>query len=130
MTAVFNLCAVTYERLTAIVLPMETRLTIFSCKIVMACAWVGGFTLAVPLAVYRTYKVSRRQYFLSAILQTVKMGSIVSTGKGMEKLCGNFLHGKHNRIAHILACSYRYDRMVSTLCNDNLLFGNILEGKL
>ncbi|KAG4073963.1 hypothetical protein HA402_014168 [Bradysia odoriphaga] len=56
MTAVFNLCAVTYERLTAIVLPMETRLTIFSCKIVMACAWVGGFTLAVPLAVYRTYK--------------------------------------------------------------------------
>lgn len=58
MTAVFNLCAVTYERLTAIVLPMETRLTIFGTKIVMACAWVAGFTLAVPLAVYRTYRVS------------------------------------------------------------------------
>lgn len=57
ITAVFNLCAVTYERLTAIVLPTETRLTIFGTKIVMACTWVGGFTLAVPLAVYRTYRV-------------------------------------------------------------------------
>lgn len=61
ITAVFNLCAVTYERLTAIVLPMETRLTIFGTKIVMACTWVGGFTLAVPLAVYRTYRV--REFF-------------------------------------------------------------------
>lgn len=59
ITAVFNLCAVTYERLTAIVLPMETRLTIFGTKIVMACTWVAGFTLAVPLAVYRTYRVSK-----------------------------------------------------------------------
>lgn len=62
ITAVFNLCAVTYERLTAIVLPMETRLTIFGTKIVMACTWVGGFSLAVPLAVYRTYRVSGREY--------------------------------------------------------------------
>ncbi len=85
MTAVFNLCAVTYERLTAIVLPMETRLTIFGTKIVMACAWVGGFTLAVPLAVYRTYRVSTCERFSRLI------NNWITTGKGVERLSGNFL---------------------------------------
>lgn len=81
ITAVFNLCAVTYERLTAIVLPMETRLTIFGTKIVMACTWVLGFTLAVPLAVYRTYMVGIR---VNYVAQNI---NIILIGERMEKFC-------------------------------------------
>lgn len=57
----------------------------------------------------------------------LRIGSF-ATGKRMEKLCRNFLQGKHNRIAHILARSNCNDRMVSPLCNGYLLFGDILEG--
>lgn len=124
ITAVFNLCAVTYERLTAIVLPMETRLTIFGTKIVMACTWVGGFTLAVPLAVYRTYRV--RAFFTVKLMKI----NLILIGKRMEKLLRNLLQGKHDGATYILACSYNNHCMVSALCNDYLLFSNILEGKL
>ncbi|KAJ6647125.1 Cholecystokinin receptor type A, partial [Pseudolycoriella hygida] len=50
--------------LQAIVLPTETRLTMFGTKMVMACTWIAGFTIAVPLAVYRTYKERAWKNFL------------------------------------------------------------------
>ena len=56
ITAVLNLCAVSYDRLTAIVLPMETRLTVRGAKIVMLLTWVAGFALSIPLALYRIYR--------------------------------------------------------------------------
>lgn len=61
VTAVFNLCAVSYDRLTAIVLPTETRLTVRGAKIVMATSWVVGGISATPLAIFRFYRVSARQ---------------------------------------------------------------------
>lgn len=57
VTAVFNLCAVSYDRLTAIVLPTETRLTVRGAKIVMVLTWVTGGVFATPLAIFRFYKV-------------------------------------------------------------------------
>lgn len=57
VTAVFNLCAVSYDRLTAIVLPTETRLNIRGAKIVMVLTWLAGGVFAAPLAIFRFYKV-------------------------------------------------------------------------
>lgn len=59
VTAVFNLCAVSYDRLTAIVLPTETRLTVRGAKIVMTASWVVGGISAIPLAIFRFYRVSK-----------------------------------------------------------------------
>lgn len=57
ITGVLNLCAVSYDRLTAIVLPQETRLTIMGAKFVMLTTWIVGFIFAIPLIIFRTYKV-------------------------------------------------------------------------
>ncbi|XP_022224654.2 neuropeptide Y receptor type 2 [Drosophila obscura] len=57
ITAVLNLSVVSYDRLTAIVLPRETRLTVRGAQIVIVCTWIGGVLLASPLALYRAYRV-------------------------------------------------------------------------
>ncbi|KAH8321773.1 hypothetical protein KR067_000747 [Drosophila pandora] len=57
ITAVLNLSAVSYDRLTAIVLPRETRLTMIGAQIVVVSTWISGILLASPLAFYRSYKV-------------------------------------------------------------------------
>lgn len=58
ITAVLSLCAVSYDRLTAIVLPMESRVTMRGAKIVIWISWLTGFLLSTPLAIYRTYRVN------------------------------------------------------------------------
>lgn len=60
ITAVLNLCAVSYDRLTAIVLPRESRITMRGAKIIMVFTWLTGFTLAMPLAIYRNYRVRKK----------------------------------------------------------------------
>ncbi|XP_075167535.1 neuropeptide FF receptor 2 [Haematobia irritans] len=57
ITAVLNLSVVSYDRLTAIVLPSETRLTMRGAKIVICLTWLSGILIALPLAIYRSYKV-------------------------------------------------------------------------
>lgn len=57
ITAVLNLSVVSYDRLTAIVLPSETRLTMRGAKIVILITWLAGILIALPLAIYRSYKV-------------------------------------------------------------------------
>lgn len=57
ITAVLSLCAVSYDRLTAIVLPQETRLTMRGAKIVIMATWLVGFGLSIPLAIFRNYRV-------------------------------------------------------------------------
>ncbi|XP_055856553.1 neuropeptide FF receptor 2 [Episyrphus balteatus] len=57
ITAVLNLSGVSYDRLTAIVLPLEARLTIKGAKVVMVVTWLIGFVIATPLAIFRIYKV-------------------------------------------------------------------------
>lgn len=58
LTAVFNMCVVSYDRLTAIVLPMEKRITMRSAKMAMFLTWMVGLMVSIPFAVYRNYKVS------------------------------------------------------------------------
>lgn len=60
ITAVLSLSAVSYDRLTAIVLPQETRLTKRGAKLVIAATWVLGPGLSIPLIVFRHYRVSAR----------------------------------------------------------------------
>lgn len=57
LTAVLNLCVVSYDRLTAIVLPMEKRITMRGAKMTMLLTWIVGLTISIPFAVYRNYKV-------------------------------------------------------------------------
>ncbi|GAB0090852.1 neuropeptide FF receptor 2 [Sergentomyia squamirostris] len=57
LTAVMNLVAVSYDRLTAIVLPQEARLTLRGSQIVLCLTWVFGISLSLPLMIYRQYRV-------------------------------------------------------------------------
>lgn len=57
LTAVFNLCVVSCDRLTAIVLPMEKRITMRGAKMSILFTWMMGLTISIPFAVYRNYKV-------------------------------------------------------------------------
>ncbi|XP_059622424.1 neuropeptide FF receptor 2 [Phlebotomus argentipes] len=57
LTAVMNLVAVSYDRLTAIVLPQEARLTIKGARIVLCLTWLFGVCLSLPLLIYRQYRV-------------------------------------------------------------------------
>lgn len=56
ITAILNLCAISYDRLTAIVLPLETRLSLKATKCVMILIWIAGIFIASPLFIYRNYE--------------------------------------------------------------------------
>lgn len=64
VTSVLNLCAVSYDRLTAIVLPTETRFTVRGAKLVMVGTWLAGAAFATPLAIFRFYRVSGWSFFV------------------------------------------------------------------
>lgn len=57
ITGVLNLCAVSYDRLTAIVLPRESRITVRVARIIMCLTWLAGLAIGVPFTIYRNYKV-------------------------------------------------------------------------
>jgi uncharacterized membrane protein YgdD (TMEM256/DUF423 family) len=59
-TGVLNLVAVSYDRLTAIVKPLEARLTVRGAHILMASTWVTGVILGLPLVFFRMYRVRIR----------------------------------------------------------------------
>lgn len=52
------MCVCSYDRLTAIVLPMEKRITMRSAKMTMFLTWMVGLSISIPFAIYRNYKVS------------------------------------------------------------------------
>lgn len=58
IAAVLNLCAVSYDRLKAIVMPLEGRITIRGAKRLMLVTWLASLVIAAPFAYYRKYKVS------------------------------------------------------------------------
>lgn len=57
ITGVLNLCAVSYDRLTAIVLPKESRITVRVARLIMCFTWLAGVAIGVPFTIYRNYKV-------------------------------------------------------------------------
>jgi hypothetical protein len=59
-TGVLNLVVVSYDRLTAIMTPLEARLTVRGAHIVMASTWVTGVILGLPLVFFRMYRVRFR----------------------------------------------------------------------
>lgn len=62
-TGVLNLVAVSYDRLTAIVMPLEARLTVRGAHIVMASTWVTGVILGLPLIFFRMYRERKWRNF-------------------------------------------------------------------
>ncbi|XP_049850582.1 neuropeptide Y receptor type 2 isoform X2 [Schistocerca gregaria] len=64
LTAVLNLCIVSYDRLTAITLPPEAKLTHNATKVIMAVTWASGFLIALPLIIFRNYKERQWKNFL------------------------------------------------------------------
>jgi hypothetical protein len=59
-TGVLNLVAVSYDRLTAIMTPLEVRMTVHGAHIVMASTWVTGVILGLPPVFFRMYRVRFR----------------------------------------------------------------------
>ncbi|XP_055532753.1 somatostatin receptor type 5-like [Wyeomyia smithii] len=64
ITSVLCLCAISYDRLTAIVLPKKSRLNIRGVSVLIFCTWFGGFLLALPLTIFRQYKERQWNNFL------------------------------------------------------------------
>nr|XP_023026326.1 mu-type opioid receptor [Leptinotarsa decemlineata] len=64
IASVISMSAITYDRLTAIVLPTETRINRKGAKIVMLITWIVGISLSVPIYLLRTYKERRWLDFL------------------------------------------------------------------
>ncbi|XP_044269870.1 substance-K receptor isoform X2 [Tribolium madens] len=56
LASVISVTAISYDRLTAIVLPQESKLTKRGAKIVMAATWLTGILLSTPFYIYRSYK--------------------------------------------------------------------------
>lgn len=74
ITSVVSMSAITYDRLTAIVLPQETRLSKNGAKIVMTITWILGVILSIPISLYRTYKVKHLNIFGKQITEKKKTG--------------------------------------------------------
>lgn len=66
IASVICICGISYDRLTVIVLPEETRFTRRGAKIMGVVAWSIGFLVSLPLFFYRTYKV-RQQFSILKI---------------------------------------------------------------
>ncbi|XP_066996247.2 substance-K receptor-like [Anabrus simplex] len=64
MTAVLNVVAVSYDRLTVITLPREARLSPYGTHIIIIGSWCVGLIVAIPLVIYRTYKERQWKNFL------------------------------------------------------------------
>ncbi|XP_019530544.3 QRFP-like peptide receptor isoform X1 [Aedes albopictus] len=64
ITSVLCLCGISYDRLTAIVFPKKSRLTMRGVTIIIACAWIVGLVLALPLTIYRNYKERQWKNYL------------------------------------------------------------------
>lgn len=58
LASVISMSAVTYDRLTAIVLPTETRIDKMKSKIVICSTWIIALILSAPLAIFREYRVN------------------------------------------------------------------------
>lgn len=66
ITAVITLCFISYDRLTAIAFPMETRLNFRTAKYVIIASWIGGIILSSPLAIFRNYQERQWRNFLES----------------------------------------------------------------
>ncbi|CAH1274885.1 unnamed protein product [Diabrotica balteata] len=64
IASVVSMSAVTYDRLTAIVLPRETRITKKGAKTLIALMWIFGLLLSLPMVFNRTYKERKWLNFL------------------------------------------------------------------
>ncbi|XP_040169372.1 neuropeptide FF receptor 2-like isoform X1 [Anopheles arabiensis] len=64
ITSVLCLCAISYDRLTAIVFPKRSRLTKRGAVGLIVACWVGGFLLALPLSLHRAYRERQWKNYL------------------------------------------------------------------
>ncbi|XP_052870914.1 neuropeptide Y receptor type 1-like [Anopheles cruzii] len=61
VTSVLSMCVISYDRLSAVVLSSGTRLKGRGTAAAIAFCWVAGFSIALPLLLYRHFKVRRWQ---------------------------------------------------------------------
>ncbi|XP_063228989.1 substance-P receptor isoform X3 [Bacillus rossius redtenbacheri] len=59
LTGVLNLVVISYDRLMAVVQPLEARLTVRATCYIMAATWLTGVALGAPLVFYRNYLLER-----------------------------------------------------------------------
>ncbi|CAG9863801.1 unnamed protein product [Phyllotreta striolata] len=64
IASVISMSAITYDRLTAIVLPKETRITKKGAKTIMVVTWIIGLLLSVPIYLNRQYRERQWKDFL------------------------------------------------------------------
>ncbi|XP_066153339.1 substance-K receptor-like [Euwallacea fornicatus] len=56
LASVISMTAITYDRLTAIVLPTDVKMDKFKAKILICCTWVVALLLSAPLTIFRDYR--------------------------------------------------------------------------
>ncbi|XP_035787697.1 somatostatin receptor type 5-like isoform X1 [Anopheles albimanus] len=64
ITSVLCLCAISYDRLTAIVFPKRSRLSKRGAWVLIAASWICGLLIALPLSMYRAYRERQWKNYL------------------------------------------------------------------
>ena len=85
LTSVTSVSAISYDRLTAILLPRESKLTKRGAKFIIAIAWGVGLLISSPLFFYRNYKVKWFNNFRNFAV-------CVSLGTPVERFFGKILY--------------------------------------
>ncbi|ETN59380.1 endothelin B receptor [Anopheles darlingi] len=57
VTSVLSMCVISYDRLSAVVLSSGSRLKGRGTAAAIAFCWIAGFTISVPLSLYRHFKI-------------------------------------------------------------------------
>ncbi|KAL1494182.1 hypothetical protein ABEB36_009821 [Hypothenemus hampei] len=63
LASVISMSAITYDRLTAIVLPTDVRFSKLKAKIIICSTWIIGCLISLPLAVFREYRERKWKNF-------------------------------------------------------------------
>ncbi|XP_072381272.1 melanopsin-like isoform X2 [Diabrotica undecimpunctata] len=132
IASVVSMSAVTYDRLTAIVLPRETRITKKGAKTLIALMWIFGLLLSLPMVFNRTYKERKWLNFLekyctenlmvSNMYWYVIVAILVWLPMTIQLICYISIFIKLNQSYYILWCVSKYLIFVNSAINP-LIYG-------
>lgn len=91
-------------------------------KIIMVCAWIGGFSIASPLFIFREYRVSFCLIFCTKLIDYF-------VGKAMVEFFRKILYRECYDNKYLLACDYNDDSVGASGYNVGLLHHIVYKGK-
>uniref|UniRef100_A0AAR5PMD9 G-protein coupled receptors family 1 profile domain-containing protein n=2 Tax=Dendroctonus ponderosae TaxID=77166 RepID=A0AAR5PMD9_DENPD len=121
LASVISMSAVTYDRLTAIVLPSETRIDKMKSKIVICSTWIIALILSAPLAIFREYRERKwknfderyctEQVIVTNIYWYVIITALVWLPLTIQIICYTTIFFKLNKYEKIIVKSFNHHHL-------------------